>query len=106
MSAEGELVKAWRAKTEMTQEAFGAACRTPQLSRSRVRDIESGRFSATVDTLLNIITAIEEHEGQRLGATDAERLARFFQGPSVERALDRFEDAARAVLGIRPGRKR
>lgn len=101
----GATVRAWREHGGMTLAALGEECPKP-LTRNRVADIEGGRGSAQVDTLLNIIAGIEKFRGQPLGATDGERLARFFLGPSVEDAFERFESAAGRVMALRRVRRR
>jgi transcriptional regulator with XRE-family HTH domain len=88
MSA-GKLVAAWRAKIStdgdvITQERMAELC---GMTRSHVADIESGRSSPTVRTLMKIITAIEQRDGS-LGQGEDRKLARFFLGPGATIARD------------------
>lgn len=82
--AAGKLVAAWRAKisTEdfvVTQERMAEMC---GMTRSHLADIESGRSSPTVRTLLKIVAAIEQRGGS-LGPNEDRKLARFFLGPGA-----------------------
>lgn len=105
VTVEGELVYKWRQSLGLTQQELGDACPTSQ-TRNRIHDIEAGRGSTSVRTLLNLIHGLGVP-----GRDDAAKLARFFQGPDrqdVEDAFDRsLEDllAARASLQSR-GRRR
>lgn len=98
---EAELVRKWRQWCGLTLEQLGELCLRP-VGRNRVYDIEKGKSSASVDTLLNVIAGLERSpKGVSFGHDDAAKLVRFFQGPDVGDALERFETAARGILAVR-----
>lgn len=103
------MVRKWRESQDLTQEELGLACPQKQV-RQRIYDIETGRSSTSVETLLNVIRGLDVP-----GKNDQERLARFFQGPAAtwsEMVAERAETAYGAIrdlrkeLAPRPKRKR
>ena len=77
----GQILKAWRKKTGLTQERLAEE---GGVSRTQISDYEADRFSPSVSTVLKMITVIETAYGP-LGAEDHLRLARFFRGPRGQR---------------------
>jgi transcriptional regulator with XRE-family HTH domain len=77
---EGALARKWRLFLGLTQDQVGQAC-PRSVTPHRISDIEGGRNSASVDTLLNVIHGLEKAGKTKLGTTDQQRLVAFFQGP-------------------------
>ena len=107
-SIEGQLARNWRQWLGLTLERVGDSCPRP-LSRNRVHDIEMGRSSASVETLLNVIHGLEAAAQMSLGEDDQRRLARFFEGPDVVEARRlssrQLRDLAAALEGPRRSAK-
>lgn len=102
---EGGLVRKWRKIYGLTLEALGNAC-PKTLTRSHVHNIESGRGSASVETLINVIRGLERAGGDPLGPDDQARLATFFQGPDRREAYERAVAAAARLVASQKGSKR
>ncbi len=97
VSLEGDLLLAWRKYFGLTLEQLGELCQEEK-GRSHVKDIESGRNRAGLETLLNLIGGLERSpRGFSFGHDDGMRLSRFFLGPARSDEQAAFVGAARGV---------
>lgn len=71
------------------------------MDRSHIKDLETGRSSPRVSTLLNLIRGLGVP-----GRDDAAKLARFFQGPERQEAEDALDQALEHLQEVRQSRAR
>lgn len=92
-SFERTLVRKWRESLNLTLEAVGKAYRPKAKTVARISEIELRENAMQVDSILEVIDAMQRASGYDFGPTPRLRLVRFFQGYGYDDALARAETA-------------
>jgi transcriptional regulator with XRE-family HTH domain len=94
-TTEGRLIAKWREALGLSQRDLGDQC-PDEKAGSTIARYEVGESRMAVDTLLNVIHGLGVP-----GATDEQRLSRFFLGPEDAWSDQVFEDARRAERALK-----